>query len=481
MGEYFFPGLERDGDAVMTQLTTLDAGFLKAEDSDRHVSLAIGAVAIIKGPPPPWEQLQAVLLERIREIPRCTQVLRTHPFDIEAPQWINDPHFDIAHHVRRIALPRPGSDTELFNAVAHAVERRLDRDRPLWEFWVIEGVQGNRWAIVMKIHHCMVDGVSGTQILAKLCDDPRPETTVKATARTAASAKIVALHAAPPAALHRAPFNLVNAVWRTSGVVTHVAARAIAGATEIATSLVKPARQTSLTGPLSTMRRYTAVRVPLAAILSVCRKFDVTVNDVALAAITEGFRAVLLHRGEKPQADSLRTLVPVSMRSADALDKYDNRFSVMLPFLPVELDDPVERLRTVHSRLTQVEKSGQREAGNIVMSVANYLPFVLSAWAIRLLTRLPQRGIVTLATNVPGPRYRLRLMGHAVERLLPIPPIALHLRTGIAVLSYADDLIFGITADYDTAPDLEELANGIELGVARLAALSQESVLLFAR
>lgn len=465
----------------MAQLTTLDAGFLKAEDSDRHVSLAIGVVAILEGPPPPLERLQAVLLERVRSIPRCTQILRTYPFDIEAPQWINDPHFDIAHHVRRIALPRPGGDAELFSAVAQAVERRLDRDRPLWELWVIEGLPGNRWAIAMKIHHCMVDGISGTHLLTKLCDQPSANTDAQTIPGPGDSTAMPTLHTPRMSALNRAPLSWANTVWRTSTAVTEVAARALAGAAELAIGLIPPAKQTSLTGPLSTMRRYTAVRVPLASVRSVCRKFDVTVNDVALAAITEGFRAVLLHRGEKPRADSLRTLVPISMRSADAMDNYDNRFSVMLPYLPVELDDPVQRLRTVHNRLTRVKQSGQHEAGNIVMSVANYLPFVLSAWAIRLLTRLPQRGIVTLATNVPGPRYRLRLMGHAVERLLPIPPIALHLRTGVAVLSYTEDLIFGITADYDTAPDLEELAAGIELGVARLEALSRESVLLFAR
>lgn len=470
----------------MTQLTTLDAGFLKAEDSDRHVSLAIGVVAIVEGPAPTLERLQTVLAERIRAIPRCTQVLRTYPFDIEAPQWIDDPHFDITHHVRRMALPRPGDDAELFGAVAHALERRLDRDRPLWEFWVIEGLRGNRWAILMKVHHCMVDGVCGTHLLTTLCDETHDQTAANATATAnpVAPAKISTistLAARRTSMSDRNPLSWAGTLWRASGAVTTAAARAVAGAAEIAAGLIRPAGQTSLIGPISTMRRYTAVRVPLSSILSVCRKFDVTVNDVALAAITEGFRAVLLHRGEKPRADSLRTLVPVSMRSADAMDKYDNRLSVMLPYLPVEQDDPVQRLRTVHDRLTRVKQSGQREAGNLLMSMANCIPFVLSAWVIRLLTWLPQRGIVTLATNVPGPRHRLRLMGHNIERLLPIPPIALHLRTGVAVLSYAEDLIFGITADYDAAPDLEELAAGIELGVARLEALSRDSVLLFAR
>jgi diacylglycerol O-acyltransferase len=228
------------------------------------------------------------------------------------------------------------------------------------------------------------------------------------------------------------------------------------------------------------MRRYRAVRVPLADIEKVRCKFAVSVNDVVLAAITEGFRSVLLHRGEQPRADSLRTLVPVSVRSSDVVHQPDNRISVMLPYLPVEQADPIQQLRIVHSRLTRAKQGGQRQAGTILVSAANLIPFMVFSWAIRLLTRLPQRGIVTLATNVPGPRQPLRMMGHQVLRLLPIPPIALQLRTGVAVLSYADDLVFGITADYDTGPDIDELANGIARAVARLAALSDDSLLLFA-
>ena len=175
----------------------------------------------------------------------------------------------------------------------------------------------------------------------------------------------------------------------------------------------------------------------------------------------------------------MRTLVPVSVRAPDSLDQPGNRLSVMLPYLPVEEADPIQQLRTVHSRLTRAKQGGQRQAGNMALSATSYIPFMLSSWVIRLLTRLPQRGIVTLATNVPGPCRQLEMMGRKVARLLPIPPIALQLRTGIAVLSYADDLVFGITADYDAGTDIDELADGIKIAVARLDMLSQDSILLF--
>jgi diacylglycerol O-acyltransferase len=458
------------------QLNTLDAGFLMAEDSDRNVSLAIGGIAIIDGAVPNYDQFKNVLAERIQAIPRCTQMLRTQPFDVGAPQWVDDPGLDLGRHVRRAAVPRPGDDNALFQVVADVLERRLDRDRPLWECWVIEGLEGNRWAILMKIHHCMADGISATRILTQLCDDidgdafaPRPVV-----------AKRTATHLKPvPDPKPRS--NPLDNLWRTATGITGAATRTVTGAVEIATGLLRPTPGSSLVGPVTAMRRYRAVRVPLLDVEQVCRKFDVTINDVALAAITEGFRSVLLHRGERPRPDSLRTLVPVSVRSPDALDKPGNRLSVMLPYLPVELDDPIQQLRAVHSRLTRAKQGGQRQAGNMAVSAAGYVPFMLSSWLIRLLSRLPQRGIVTLATNVPGPCRQLEMMGHKVARLLPIPPIALQLRTGVAVLSYADDLVFGITADYDVGADIDELADGIKIAVARLDMLSQDSILLFAK
>jgi diacylglycerol O-acyltransferase / wax synthase len=466
---------------VVEQLNALDAGFLMAEDSDRNVSLAIGGIAIIDGSAPDYGQFKDILAQRIRAIPRCTQMLRTQLFDVGAPQWVDDPGFDLSRHVRRVALPRPGDDAELYRVVADVLERRLDRDRPLWECWVIEGLKGNRWAMLMKIHHCLADGISATRILTRLCDDVDgdPFARPAVTKRTAATRQ----HLKPvpdPKPLGNV-WNPLDNLWRTATGITGAAARTVGGAAEIAVGLLRPSAGSSLVGPVTRMRCYRAVRVPLAEVEQVCRKFDVTINDVALTAITEGFRSVLLHRGEEPRPDSLRTLVPVSVRSPDALDKPGNRLSVMLPYLPVEQDDPIQQLRVVHSRLSRAKQGGQRQAGNMAVSATNYIPFMLSSWVIRFLTRLPQRGIVTLATNVPGPRRQLEMMGGKVARLLPIPPIALRLRTGVAVLSYANDLVFGITADYDAAADVEELAKGISMAVARLEMLSQDSVLLFAK
>ena len=264
-------------------------------------------------------------------------------------------------------------------------------------------------------------------------------------------------------------------MWQLAASATSAAALAVEGALEITGGVLSPAASSSLAGPITTMRRYSAARVSLADVAKICRDSGVTVNDVALAAITDSFRAALVRRGEKPRRDSLRTLVPVSIRSNDAANATDNRVSLMLPFLPVDKEDPADQLQAVHRRLTRAKSSGQRQAGGIFIAAVNVVPFPFTAWAVRALTRLPQRGVVTVATNVPGPRKRLRIMGREVVRMYPIPPIALQLRTGIAIVSYADELVFGITADYDAAPDVDALARGIEHAVARLLAVGTSS------
>lgn len=443
----------------MEQLTVLDAGFLEAEDSDRHASLAIGAIAVLDGPMPRPEKVMASLAERALTVPRLHQLLHTQPLDLGAPHWVDDTNFDAAHHIRYAALPAPGDDAAMYRWAADIMERRLDRDRPLWECWIVDGLASGRWAILLKVHHCIADGIAATRLLSRLCDDG---------GLAGPGAKLQA--AGGPAAF--GPVEWIGKAWRISSGLPAAAMQAVHGALDIVTGLLRPAAATSLTGPVSSMRRYATGEVSMDDVDTVCREFGVTVNDVALAAITDTFRNTLIRRGEKPTRDALRTLVPVSVRTADADGRTDNRVSVMLPYLPVDKADPVQQLRAVHSRLSRAKASGQREAGNILASAANAIPFPLTAWTVRALTRLPQRGVVTVATNVPGPRNRLRVMGCEIVRLLPIPPLAMQLRTGIAIMSYADRLAFGVIGDYDSAPDVSELARGIERAVARLVDIS---------
>lgn len=449
----------------MERLTALDAGFLEAEDSDSHVSLAVGGVSIIEGPPPGYDDFASAIAQRVQRIPRCRQVLRTHSLDLRPPEWVGDPHFDISRHLHRVALPHPGGDAELFEMVATLMERRLDRERPLWDCWIIEGLSDDRWALLTKIHHCIADGIATTQMMAKLSDEGGGDTF----ARDIRASKEPIRNGLSWPKVSLNPLNWVSGIGRSAFAAVAAAEHAAVGAAELTASLLRPAPESSLNGPVTTMRRYSAARVRLADMREVSRAFGVTLNDVALAAITDSYRRVLLDRGEQPGRNSLRTLVPVSVRTARDFNVADNQVSAMLPLLPVDEADPVQQLQLVHNRLTRAKASGQSEGGSAAFSVVKNVPFMFSAWTIRLLTRLPQKAVVALATNVPGPRGEQRMMGRRVLEILPIPPIALQLRTGIAMVSYADKFVFGITADYDTAPDIDALAVGIEDGVAQLA------------
>ncbi|BBZ12704.1 WS/DGAT/MGAT family O-acyltransferase [Mycobacterium branderi] len=453
----------------MDHLTTLDAGFLHAEDSDQRANLAIGGLAVIEGPMPDHDSLMSTLAQRIGTCPRFAQRIRLRPFDLGAPQWVDDPRFDIAHHVRRIALPHPGTDRELFRAIADVMSWRLDRSRPLWEIWVIEGLADGRWAMLMKVHHCIADGIATAHMLAGLSDGGIRHSF---TGQIRAAKEGQTQRLSPPKAGIN-PIALMSEVWSTSTSVAANVLRSARGAAELATGLMRPSAGPSLNGPITSLRRYSAARVSLSDVKEICEAFDVTVNDVALAALTESYRALLTRRGEQPLPDSLRTLVPVSVRSAAALGKADNRVSVMLPYLPVEEKSPIRRLRMVHSRLSKAKATGQRQAGNAFVSMANAIPFALTAPVVRLLTRLPQRAVATLATNVPGPSEPLKIMGRTAIAVMPVPPIAMRLRSGVAILSYADGLFFGILADFDAMPDVDELARGMEVAVARLVASSK--------
>src|ERR1700742_5167427 len=225
-----------------------------AEDSDRNVSLAIGGIAIVEGSAPTYDQFKDILSERIRAIPRCMQMLRTQPFDVVAPQWVDDPDFDLGRHVRRVAVPRPGGDTELFGVVADVLERRLDRDRPLWECWVIEGLKGDRWAILMKIHHCMADGISATRILTKLCDEIEGDAFARPVVAPRSAKHLKSVPDPNPRS------NPLATVWRTATGIPSTVNRTVNGAAEIAGGLLRPSAGSSLVGPVTAMRRYRAVR-----------------------------------------------------------------------------------------------------------------------------------------------------------------------------------------------------------------------------
>lgn len=449
-------------------LNPMDAIFLNAEDADPHVSLAIGSVAVLAGPAPTHEEFVAALAPRMRAVRRAQQLVRRLPFDLGPPVWVDLGDFDADYHIRRTALPAPGDDTALCALVARVMGQRLDRDRPLWETWVVEGLSGGRWAVLTKVHHCLADGIAGTQLLTAMfaptppgepdwVPEPRPST---------GSLVREAVGELAGNALHL----LTRAVHNPKELAQQVS-DTMAGLGEMSTVL-PAATPSSLCGPLGRARRYAVARASLPAVREVAAAFGATVNDVALAAITLGYREVLLRRGERPDAQTLRAAVPVSVRTTDGMD---NQISVLLPTLPVEIADPVIVLREVHQRLAELKHGKEAGAATTVAALAGHELFTVTSLAVRLAARLPQRNIATVATNVPGPSRRLAMLGRPVLEVLPYVPIAVRLRTGVAALSYHDRMAFGVTADFASTPDVDLLAATIERAVAELTTAARRA------
>ncbi|MTE14299.1 wax ester/triacylglycerol synthase family O-acyltransferase [Nocardia aurantiaca] len=440
----------------MTELQPLDAGFIELEDADRHISLGIAAVAILAGEPPSRAEVTAMLADRAAANDRLRQRIRRAPLDLTAPVWELDPNFDLAHHLRWSALPEPADEPALCEFVAAELVERLDRDHPMWECIVIDHLAGGRWVVIIKAHHSLVDGVSGVTLFESFCD------------HNGAAGDRTSAERDGAAAGRKNPFGWVASGLRLPVDAPRYAVGMVRSLVPVLAGLISAPAPTSLNGPIGRQRRYVIARASLPEIREIGHGFDATVNDVVLAAVTSAYRAVLLGRGEQPTGNTMRILVPVSVRAADAKSTLDNRVSAVLSLLPLHLEDPVERLTAIHNRMARHKLSGAAQAEKSLLAVAGRLPFAPVAWSVRMWSHLPQRSVTAVATNIPGPRRTLTMLGRQVLELLPAIPIAMRLRTGIAILSYRDQLAFGITGDYDTTPDLEVIADGIHSAIAEL-------------
>ena len=460
----------------MDRLNPLDAVFIDAEDEDRHTSMAIASTAVFEGPVPSREEFLAHIAGRLPEVPLYRRKLRTVPLRLGRPVWVEDPDFDLSYHVRFTALPEPGGDQQLAELIARVMSQRLDRDRPLWEYWVIEGLAEDRWALISKIHHCMVDGVSGTDLYRVIFDvTPQPS---PAPAPAVAGDRTVAGEPAPALLAAQAALDMALLPTRQAialGRAVSDPLRTVAQVADTARAIgkmasLRPATRSSLSGQIGAQRRYTWVRASLADIKTVKREFGGTVNDVVLAAISSGFRALLLARGEPTEPHEVPSLVPVSLRAAGEENIYENRVSALVANLPVHVADPVERLAAVRAELESLKESKEALAGEALNNMNRYSPYLLASWYVRTVLGLPQREIVTVTTNVPGPQQPLYGMGRRLVEIIPYVPIATTVRIGIAIFSYCDTIRFGLTGDFASNPDLGVLARGIEDGIAELVA-----------
>jgi diacylglycerol O-acyltransferase len=453
----------------MDRMSPMDASFLHIEDGVNHMHIA--SVGVFEGPPPPYDDFVAMVAGKLPLVPRYRQKVRFVPLDLSRPVWVDDANFNVRYHVRRTALPSPGGDEELRLLVGRVMSQPLDRNRPLWEMWMVEGLRDDRWAVFTKFHHCMVDGVSGTDVITVIMDDsPEPSSPVADGWVPEPEPDDARLVRDALSDLVKSPYEQMRVV-RSRGRNLRQLRDSFRDLRTGLPSLARVATSTpasSLNGPIGPHRRWDWARTSLADVKRVRAQHGGTVNDVVLTVISRGFRDLLLSRSEDVTDRVVRTLVPVSVRAPDQRGVPNNQVSAMFAELPIGVEDPLERLRLVRAQMDGLKESKQAVAGEVLTSMMGFAPPMLLALGARLSARTPQRNVNTVTTNVPGPQTPMYACGRRMIEAFPYVPLGGSVRVGIAIFSYDGQLNYGVTGDYDTAGDINVVCRGIEAGMAEL-------------
>jgi len=460
----------------MELMSPLDASFLFVEND--VTPMHIGGVAIFEGPPPTRDELISRIEAKLALVPRYRQKVRFLPLNVGRPGWVDDSHFNISYHVRRTALPAPGGREELDSLVGRVMSQRLDRARPLWEVWAVEGLDDGQWAMVSKVHHCMVDGVSSTDLMSVVFDADAAAEPVTAApwlpSREPTAAEMV-VQSLAGALSPVGQLTGLLAGLRSPRATLQTGVDTVRVLTAMAAKLLPPSRPSSLTGSIGPHRRWTSAHASLADLKLARKALGGTINDVVLAAITRGFRDLLISRGEMGEGRPVRTLVPVSVRAESERGTYNNRVSAVFVDLPVGQEDPVVRLADIRSQMDGIKESRGALAGERLASLSGFAPPMLLAAGQRLAASIPQQALHTGTTNVPGPQHPLYFAGRRMLESSPFVPVLASVRTVIGIFSYDGGVHFGITGDYDSVPDIDVLRRGIQAGVDELLAAARNA------
>jgi WS/DGAT/MGAT family acyltransferase len=450
--------------SLYERLTAIDAAFLSVEDECCHMH--IGSVSIFDAGPlavhdngVDIDRIRELIRSRLHKTPRFRQRIAYAPLTA-APVWIDDPSFNLDYHVRHTALPHPGDIQQLQRLASRIMSQRLDRRRPLWEFWVVEGLEGNRFALISKIHHAMADGISGVDLAGAIIGKdpdfrsesapewiPRPapdgrdvfENEIKHQLRTAWDL------ARDGATSRPAPKE------DTPADSFYVRLRKTVGA---ASEWMEAAPSTPFNVEIGPNRRFEWLRMDFDFLNEIRSASGAKLNDVVLAIVAGAVRSFLLRRDCPIRGLDFRVMVPVSVRSTDERGHLGNRVSQLVVHLPIDSQRPVERLRLIRSSTSTLKKSGQTESGELLTTLAELFPprlaSVLERWAAR-------RSLGNMiVTNVPGAPFTAYLLGARLLESYPLVPLSAHQALNVAVLSYDDHLHWGINADYDAFPDVSD-------------------------
>jgi diacylglycerol O-acyltransferase / wax synthase len=454
------------------RLTGLDASFLHLEDSSAHMHVA--GVMIFEGPPPAYEDLLETIERRLGLVPRYRQRLAFVPLGQGRPKWVDDPHLNLRYHVRSTALPAAGSEEQLKALAGRVFSQQLDRDKPLWEIWLVEGLEGDRFAMLSKTHHALVDGISGVDIMSVLFDtSPEPAAPTDTGERWLPRPLPSPAQLLGEALMERAtiPGELVRsvrAVFRGPRRVLEGMRDAAVGVGAMAWAGLNPAPPSPYNRPIGPHRRYTWVRANLADLKAIKDELGGTVNDVVLATVAGALGKHLRRRGRNTDGLELKAMVPVSVRADVERGALGNRVAAMMAPLPVWCQDPVARLDIVREELKGLKSGGQAVGAQVLTELSGFAPATVMDQASRVMSR--QRFFNVVVTNVPGPQVPLFLAGRRMIDPFPMVPLAKNQALGLALLSYAGRINFGLVGDYDVMWDLDDFANDVQESLAELAA-----------
>jgi diacylglycerol O-acyltransferase / wax synthase len=460
--------------AHMDRLTSIDASFLTNETSSAHMH--VGAILIFEGPPPSYDDFLAHVESRLHLVPRFRQKLAFPPVETGRPFWIDDPSFNLAYHVRHSALPAPGSEEQLRNIAGRLFSQALDRSKPLWELWLVQGLERNRFALVTKTHHALVDGVAGVDIATVLFDlKPVPEPIEPDrdwVPRPSPSAAELAARGIVEAG--EAPFKLAGRAIRAAGhprQTTRKVADAGEALAEVAWNLSNPSPDVPLNVEIGSHRRFAWARAELADFKRIKDALGGTVNDVVLTVVSGALRGWLRSRGVKLAGLDLRALVPVSIRSEDEQGQLGNRIAAMRGPLPVYIGDPVKRLEVVRRAMDGLKESKQALGAEVISRFNDFAPPTLLAQASRL--NFSTRLFNLIVTNVPGPQIPLYVLGRELQDIFPVAFLPENHALAIAIISYNGSMDFGLLGDYDAMDDIETIATGLSESLAELLSAAE--------
>ncbi len=451
----------------MERMSILDAGFYLVDH--HNVPMHLGSLAIFDGPAPTLTELADLYVSRLARVPRCRQVVRTRALQLRRPIWAETSDFDIWDHLHQAPVPPPGDDGQVRAVAGRIFARPLDMRKPLWEAWLLGGLAGGRWAVLSKVHHCVVDGIGGSDLMTVIFgDDADQACSVVPDGRTGTAQGLAESAAWPIRQMAAAAGSLLTQLPEVPDAISFGL-----GLYRGARRLAAPCAR-SLNGSAGPRRRWAWTAASLDDIREIRRELGGTVNDVLLAAVAGAFRALIppaaIARGEV-----VRSLVPVSIRTATESGVASNRLSAVLVNLPVGVPEPLRRLQAVRAQTDDLKRTHQAAGPELITAMLEPVAPPLLALAMRSAFRLPQPLVQTVVTNVPGPRDKLYALGRPLVAAYPYAPIGGNVQISVAIFSYGRSLYFGITADYDAVPEPAELARAIDREVTTLALLARRN------